>query len=80
MAVFLDHFWVILTKTWKFCAIFWSFMNVLVAFNRCLVFLTYFENSTEIMCYFLKSPKFGSSPKIREFSQNSGSGDSSTIG
>ena len=34
------------------------------------VFLTYFEDSTEILyyflCYFLKSPEFGRSPEIRE--------------
>ena len=34
------------------------------------MFLTYFENSTEILCYFLcyflKSPEFGRSPEIRE--------------
>ena len=33
-------------------------------------FLTNFENSTEILCYFLcyflKTPKFGRSPEIRE--------------
>ena len=28
--------------------------------------MTNFENSTEILCYFLKTPEFGRSPKIRE--------------
>ena len=28
--------------------------------------MSYFENSTEFLCYFLKTPEFGKSPEIRE--------------
>ena len=50
---------------------FGSFSKVLVPFGNFLEhFFTNFENSTEILCFFLcfylKTPKFGISPKIRE--------------
>ena len=50
---------------------FGSFLGCFCAVRKLFgVFLTYFENSTEILCYFLcyflKSPEFGRSPEIRE--------------
>ena len=46
---------------------FGSFSKVLGAFGSYFgAFLTNFGNSTEILCYFLKAPKFGRSPKIWE--------------
>ena len=36
------------------------------------VLLTSFKNSTEILCYFLKTPKFGRSPEILGAGDTSG--------
>ena len=66
--------WVVgLLSTGPTMSSFICFLNHLLVFGS---FLRSFENSTEIQCFFLTSPKFERSPI---FKSNSGIGDSSAL-